>query len=132
MTLIDTSAWIQFFRRKGDPRAKERVAALLGSDSAAYTCPVLLELLAGARLAGEIELVQDALGLCAWQPFEAAYWERAAHLERTLRQRGVVVPRDDILVATVACECRLPLLCRDAHFDLIQNHGDRSLKVERV
>lgn len=132
MTLIDTSAWIQFFRQKGDPRAKERVAALLGSDSAAYTCPVLLELLAGARQASEIELVRDTLGLCAWQPFETGYWERAAHLERTLRQRGVVIPRDDILVATVACVCHLPILCRDAHFDLIHEHGDRSLKLERV
>jgi len=132
MILVDTSAWVQFFRRQGERGAKERVAAALSSDAAGFTCPVLLELLAGARLPAEIDLVLETLGLCTRYYFAAEYWERAAHMERTLRQRGFVVPRDDILVATVACECRLPLMCRDAHFGLIHDHGDRSLKLECV
>ena len=40
MTLIDTSAWIEFFRPKGDPLFKALVRDLIAIRKAAYTCPV--------------------------------------------------------------------------------------------
>jgi len=132
MMLIDTSLWIEFFRKKGNPQAKSRVAALINDDAAAYTCPVLMELTAGAREPSELELISETLGLCQRIVFQPNFWERAAHIERTLRQRGVTVPRDDVLVATVACESGLVLLCRDSHFDLIGRKADCGLKIEQV
>lgn len=132
MILIDTSAWIEFFRKKGDPRIKSRVASLLNNDCAAYTCPVLMELSAGARETAELELVSETLSLCQRFVFQPEFWERAASIERTLRQRGVTVPRDDILVATAACEHQLVLLCRDAHFDLIAKESGCALKIEQI
>jgi predicted nucleic acid-binding protein len=132
MILIDTSVWVEFFRKKGSLQAKHRVASLLNDDAAAYTCPVLLELSVGARETAEVELISETMGLCQRVIFLPEFWERAATLERTLRQRGATVPRDDILVATVAVECQLTLLCRDAHFDLIGRQGGCALKVEQV
>lgn len=132
MILIDTSVWVEFFRKQGSPRAKSRVASLLNDDSAAYTCPVLLELSAGARETAEVDLISETLGLCQRFFFQPEFWERAARIERTLRQRGVTVPRDDILVATVAIECQLTLLCRDGHFDLIGRQGGCALKIEPI
>ena len=49
MTLIDTSAWIEFFRARGDAILKSRVADLISFGAAAYTCPIRFELLVGAR-----------------------------------------------------------------------------------
>ena len=47
MTLVDTSAWIEFLRDSGSPVC-EHVDALLAEDLA--TCdPILMEVLAGAR-----------------------------------------------------------------------------------
>ena len=132
MILIDTSAWIEFFRKKGNPEAKNRVASLLNGDEAAYTCPVMMELMAGAREPAELELISETLSLCQRIVFQAEFWERAAQIERTLRQRGVTVPRDDVLVATVVCEHRMTLLCRDAHFDLIGRKADCALTIEQV
>jgi len=132
MILIDTSAWVEFFRKKGNPQTKNRVASLLSSDSAAYTCPVLMELSAGARETAELELISETLSLCQRFVFQPEYWERAASIERTLRQRGVTVPRDDILVATVAFENQLVLLCRDAHFNLIEKKSGCTLKIEQI
>ncbi len=132
MTLIDTSAWIEFFRKKGIPEAKSRVAALLNSDAAAYTCPVMMELIVGAREPAELDLISETLGLCQKIVFQPEFWERAAHIERSLRQCGVTVPRDDVLVATVASEHRLVLLCRDAHFDLIGQKAGCGLIIEQI
>lgn len=132
MILIDTSAWIHFFRKQGHPDAKRRVAAALNDDTAAYTCPVLFELLAGARLESEIALVRDTLGLCARLPFGESDWAQAAQLERMLRRHGAIVPRDDILIAAVACDRKVPVLCCDRHFDLIRAKGDAALIVQQV
>lgn len=132
MILIDTSVWIEFFRKKGSPLAKSRVASLLNDDAAAYTCPVLMELIAGAREPAEVELTLETLGLCQRIIFQPEFWERAASLEKTLRRRGITVPRDDVLVATTAIESRLVLLCRDAHFDLIARHAGCELKIEQI
>jgi predicted nucleic acid-binding protein len=129
MTLIDTSLWVEFFRKKGHPDSKQRVSDLMVGDLAAYTCPVLFELLAGARDKVESDLVQEALGLCERLPFEVHMWERAAQVEQALRKKGALVPRDDIFVAVVAAEREVPLLCRDTHFNAIQRHALPKLQV---
>lgn len=49
MTLIDTAAWIEFFRPKGDPWLKALVLELMTIQEATYTCPVAFELTCGAR-----------------------------------------------------------------------------------
>jgi predicted nucleic acid-binding protein len=132
MILIDTSVWVEFLRRKGDPRAKARVASHLELDEAAYTCPVLLELLVGARDDGEERLVRDVLEMSVRRAFGARHWEVAAEMEQQLRRKGCVVPRDDVLVAAVAAEDKLPLLCRDRHFDILRDLAGRKLIVEQI
>lgn len=129
MTLIDTSVWVEFFRRKGDAAAKQRVADLLSADLAAYTCPVLFELLAGARSSDETDLVLGAFALCERLTFDLPMWERAAVVEQGLRRKGSLVPRDDIFVAVVAVVRDVPLLCRDAHFDVIRRAALPSLRL---
>jgi len=48
VTLVDTSSWVHFFRRDGDPEVKSRVQNLLNEGSAVI-CPVILaELWMGA------------------------------------------------------------------------------------
>jgi predicted nucleic acid-binding protein len=128
MILIDTSAWVEFFRRSGDQAIKQQVAAYIDADSAAYSCPVYFELLAGVRN-NEQQVVEEALSLCERLIFEPTHWERAAELERRLRQRGVTIPRDDLFVAAVALEKQLPLFCHDRHFSIIQEKGAVPLRI---
>ena len=49
MTLIDTSAWIEFLRRSGDPTVKAHVASYPDAGQAATCGPIEFELLSGAR-----------------------------------------------------------------------------------
>ncbi len=130
MILIDTSAWIEFFRKSGEKFIKLEVATYLDLDEAAYTCPIYFELLAGAK-ENEIGLIDETLSFCERQIFKSNYWEKTAKLERSLRQKGITIPRDDLFVATVALEVNMAILCKDRHFDIIQNE-EGSLKVEQL
>ena len=101
MTLIDTSAWIEFLRRNGRADVKQRVAGWLELNEAAYCGPIEFELLSGAR-PGEMADIRDAFRFSERLDFPDACWQRAAQIERDLRAKGVTIPRDDIFVAAVS------------------------------
>ena len=128
MTLIDTSAWIEFLRRTGDRDAKARVAAYLELGTAAHCGPIAFELLAGAR-APELDDLETALDLSVLLDFPLACWKRAAAMERELRSRGVTVPRDDIFVAAAALHGDVPLYSCDPHFELMRDRGGLALRL---
>lgn len=128
MTLIDTSAWIEFLRRSGDSVVKGRVASYLEAGEAAVCGPIEFELLSGAMPAESADIF-TALSFCRMLEFSQACWRRAADVERELRGNGVTVPRDDVFVATVALEHALPIYCFDAHFDLMRSKGGQNLDM---
>ena len=107
MILIDTSAWIEFFRRSGNVAVKSRVAGWVETGEAGFCGPILYELMLGARPA-ETHLIRKVLGFCGFLEFSAAAWELGASLEKGMRENGVAIPRDDILVAAAALHHDFP------------------------
>ena len=130
MKLVDTSAWVEFLRRKGDLKVKHAVARLLQADQAAYTCPIRFELLSGVK-AGEEGDLEQVFALARHLPFEPEDWRAAALLERQLRGQGLTIPRNDLFVATVAMRTGLTLVCRDTHFDAVKKAAGDPLKIEQ-
>jgi hypothetical protein len=131
MKLVDTSAWVEFLRRTGDPQVKRAVARLMEDGLTAYTCPIRFELLSGVRPEEEGDL-QQALGFSHHILFEPDDWREAAALERLLRKQGVKIPRNDLFVATVAIRTGLSLLCRDAHFNAVTKAVGNKLAVDQI
>ncbi len=119
MTLIDTSAWIEFFRPTGDPRFKTLVRDLMAIKEAAFTCPVAFELLTGAR-EEEIDDLRTGLDLASRIVFLPEHWDLVGSLNAMLRAKGVNLPASDLLIATVAHSMKMPLLAKDAHFETIR------------
>lgn len=128
MTLIDTSAWIEFFRKAGRRDIKNRVAAYVELGEAAYCGPVHFELLSGAREA-EVQDIRSALAFAVLLDFPLDCWERTARIGKLLRGRGVTVPRDDILVAAAALHHGIALYADDAHFVLMREKGPLPLDL---
>jgi len=126
MTLIDTSAWIEFFRKSGSRETKTRVATMIELGEAAYCGPVEFELLTGAR-ASERKAVESALAFSNSLDFPRACWRLAADIEYSVRRKGVTVPRDDIFVAAAAKHHDVPLYTTDPHFSLIIQKGNVSI-----
>lgn len=128
MILIDTSAWIEFLKRRGDRVTKHRVAGLIDAGEAAYSDPILFELLRGAR-EEEIADVREALGFSSRLEFTQEAWELAAKMEKGLRRQGVAVPRDDVFVAAASVLYHAPVFARDRHFEIIRESVRPRLEI---
>ena len=128
MTLIDTSAWIEFFRTSGQQEIKSRVAGYIDLDQAAYCGPVEFELMTGAR-DSEVVAIRTALSFSVLLDFPLACWQEAAKIESRLRKRGVTVPRDDIFVAATALQHNTPVYAMDPHFLLMKDKGQLPLEI---
>jgi predicted nucleic acid-binding protein len=131
MKLVDSSAWVEFLRRKGDVAVKQEVARLIEAGLAAYTCPIRFELLSGVKKQEEADL-EEAFRFSRHVRFETEDWPGAALLERQLRREGITIPRNDLFVATVAIRTGLAIVCRDVHFDRICQVVGGRLKVDQV
>ena len=121
MILVDTSAWIEFLRDTGSPIC-QRVDDLLATEIA--TCDVVrMEVLAGARDEQHLQQLRRLLARASTLPTEPVDYDAAAALYRTCRQRGHTVRKlIDCLIAAVAIRGNVPILHRDADFDILAQH----------
>jgi len=119
--LVDTSAWIEFLRDTGSPIC-QRVDDLLATEIA--ICDVVrMEVLAGARDEQHLQQLRRLLARASTLPTEPVDYDAAAALYRACRQRGHTVRKlIDCLIAAVAIRGNLPVLHRDADFDILAQH----------
>lgn len=120
MTLIDTSAWIEFFRGRGALALS--VDAALASADAAIAGPVVTELRRGLSPRDRNRVLPLLTG-CAMLAEPPGLWDRAGDLGYALARRGKNVKTLDLLIATYAIEHGVPLLSGDADFRVIARHS---------
>ncbi len=124
MTLVDTSAWIEFLRATGS-ETHLAVRQLLDDDEPAHTTDVVvMELLAGARDDDHRDRLRRLLARCEHVPVRGLDdFEAAADLYRACRAEGETVRSlSDCLIAVVALRASLPLLHADRDFDVLARH----------
>jgi predicted nucleic acid-binding protein len=120
--LIDSSAWIEFFRGTGS-RANVAVRELMleRPGDVAITEPVILELLAGAPAGRPFSHIEKLTGAIQLLPVEAAVdYRDAAMAYRAVRRGGNTVRKTmDCLIAVVAARTGATLVHRDRDFDVL-------------
>jgi len=116
MTLVDTSAWIEYLR-PGLSEVGERVEALVLADESAWCDMVLLELWNGARGQTEKRKLEDLKATAHHLQTTKEVWELAARLATRCREKGKTFPAVDILVAACAVHHDVEVEHHDAHFD---------------
>ena len=123
MILIDTSAWIEFFRDTRSPIC-ERVEVLLESEIA--TCDVIrMEVLAGARDERHLNDLRRLLAMATHIATLPTDYDDAAALFRTCRQRGGTVRKlIDCLITAIAIRVDVPILHNDRDFQVLARHTD--------
>jgi tRNA(fMet)-specific endonuclease VapC len=114
MILVDTSAWIDFFRGR-DPLASAVDRALQHND-AAFCGPIETELRRGLATARERKKVLPLLRGCHFLPQPNDLWIAAGELGFALRRRGVSPKTMDLLIATYALSHSVGLLTADKDF----------------
>lgn len=124
MTLVDSSAWIEFLRATGSSPHRRLRALLAAGDPIAIMGTVVLEVLAGARDARELSDLRRLLAQSAFLPLEEpSDHELAAELYRACRREGSTIRRtSDCLIAAVAIRTGMPVLHCDADFDVLARH----------
>lgn len=121
MVLVDTSAWIEFFR--GHRRRGDEVDRLLDTGEASVCGPVLMELRRGFRTVAERRLVLGLIGACPVLAPPGDIWSEAGDLGYFLRRKGVTVKSFDLLIAAHALAHEVPLLTADADFARMKKAG---------
>lgn len=122
LVLIDTSAWIEFFRPDGDGRYRTAVSQLLDENEATLCGIIQAEILRGARSDREYRALADRLTALHYLPTAESLWTTMGSLGSQLLRKGVLVPSTDLLIASMAIQHRMPLLQKDRHFTLMARH----------
>jgi tRNA(fMet)-specific endonuclease VapC len=118
MILVDTSAWIDFFRDK-DPIASA-VDHALQDNEVALCGPIETELRRGFANARECNKVLPLLRGCHFLTQPDDLWVAAGELGFALRRRGVTPKTLDLLIAAYALSHSVGLLTSDKAFRLMQ------------
>lgn len=123
--LVDTSAWIEFFKPGGNQRVQWAVAAALEDGNVVTTSPILVELLVGLNPAR----AADARAIERLRSLEAVElnWNacgRAGTLGRALARRGRRIPTADLLIAGAAVAAAHEVWhVGDQHFVILAQAG---------
>ena len=115
MVLVDTSAWVEFFRHQGDLAVKLAVRNLLKEFEATLCGPVELEFLGGA-LPHEKNLIQAWFNILPYARNDQKIWRKAADLYSRMRAEGITVPWNDALIASISLEQDCRIYAVDKHF----------------
>jgi hypothetical protein len=121
MILVDTSAWVEFFRDRNP--AANVVDAAIADNEAAVCGPVETELRRGLLNRSERNKVLPLLSACHQLSEPAGLWLEAGELGFALRRRGVTPKTLDLLIATYALTHSVRLLATDTDFANMQKAG---------
>lgn len=124
MTLVDTSAWIEYLRATNSSTHHSLRALIENDVDLATTDVVVMELLAGGRDDDHVERLRRLLARCDLVAVEGlADYEEAAAIYRLCRRAGVTVRAlNDCLIAAVAVRADLPVLHADRDFAVLAEH----------
>lgn len=127
MTLVDSSAWVEFLRRTGSP-ANVRVRELLATRDIAICDAVRMGILAGARDESDLRDLHRFLERASFILTLPTDYEHAASLYRRCRRRGETVRKlIDCLIDAVAIRAGIPILHNDRDFDALARHTELQL-----
>jgi len=121
MILVDTSAWVEFF--KGREPVAHLVDDALAANEAAVCGPVETELRRGLLNERERMKVLPLFGGCHWLEMPTNLWAEAGDLGYLLRRKGVTSKTFDLLIAVYALSHSADLLTADRDFVAMSRAG---------
>ena len=123
MVIVDTSAWIEYFR-EGENSVANKVDLCLEQDLVGIGDLVYCEVIQGIRSPRERREVSGLLlSLPRFDMVGFSIAEKSASNYRLLRSKGVTVRKTiDVLIGTFCAEHGLQLMHFDSDFDLMAKH----------
>jgi predicted nucleic acid-binding protein len=120
MVLIDTSAWIEALRERGNPDIRKRVHEHMQGGQACWMPVVRLELWNGARGDREKKVLREFEQVLPELEVTAEVWNVAYDLARRARAMGLTIPVADLLIIACARHHGVAIETTDAHFAALE------------
>lgn len=131
LTLLDTSAWIEFLRDTRSPTC-ERVDSMLADGDPIATCDIIImELLSGTRNRREWSAIWALMNRTRVLPVRPLFdYEVGASLYKLCRRNGITPSNsNNVMVAAVAIGKDVPVLAADEDFGRIASISRLRLAV---
>lgn len=125
--LIDTSAWIESFKKTGNKSLQQLIIKTLDSSQVATTNIIMLELLQGCRDKKEYAEMKMRLESLELLPANGKVWDTAYNAGYNLKKNGITIPTIDLIIASIAKSYDYTLIHHDRHFRLVTKHLDISI-----
>ena len=114
--LVDSSIWIEFFRRPSAPVSLE-LDRLLAHRLVCTTGVIKAEVVPGARTPKDFRRLKRLFDALPLAPERDGFWTHVTRFQYRLRRNGIVdIGIPDLMVATVAIQNRKTLFSADEDF----------------
>jgi predicted nucleic acid-binding protein len=125
--LVDTSAWIEFFKKK-EPWYSA-VSGLMDEKRVCCAGLVLAELLQGAKSEKELSVLRDFRHVFEFLGESVDQWQAAGELSHALSRKGKSIGLSDCHLAVAAKTGNVRILTLDKHFEAIKGVAGIDLYV---
>ena len=125
LVLVDTSIWIDFFRKK--EAICNQLNQLVEEKRATTVKLVIAELIQGAKQEKEIEVINELDSVIPTLAELSDTWKKAGKLSYDLRKRGKVIGLTDCYIAVMTSEHNAQLFSLDQHFKVISKYYPLSI-----
>jgi predicted nucleic acid-binding protein len=119
--LIDTSVWIEFFRKK-ESHISSKLREYLKLNQACYAGPIAVELYQGVKTYKEIQIIDQLLQSITYVEITQTHYHHAGIISQKAARDGKVFSTIDMTLATVAHDEQLLLFSLDTHFQEISQY----------
>jgi tRNA(fMet)-specific endonuclease VapC len=127
--LVDTSAWIEFFRKK-ESSVSLILREYLKLNQTYYTGPIAVELYQGAKTSKEVEVIDQLLETIHYVEITRSHYHHAGQISHKAARSGKIFSIVDLILAVVAHDEQLNLLSLDTHFKEISRFCPLSLETQ--
>jgi len=124
--LIDTSVWVDFFRKK-ESLVSVKVRECLKLNQVCYAGPILVELYQGAKTQREIEILDELFDTISYIDITRDHYHHAGMINQKAAREGKVFSTIDVILAALAHDGGFSLFSLDRHFDDISRYCALSL-----
>ena len=124
--LIDTSVWIEFFRKKRIDISL-KLKNYMKLNQVYYTGPIAVEMYQGAKTQKELQVLDELFQTIAYIETTRTHYHRAGLIGQKAAREGKIFSTVDLIIAVVAYEERLSLFTLDSHFRDISRYCELSL-----
>jgi predicted nucleic acid-binding protein len=131
VVLVDTSVWVEVFRRSG----RFRLDSVIELEEVVTCLPVVQEVLQGFRDEQAFRVARGAMGALPVieSPLRAVVFDEAIRLYREARRAGLTIRSGvDCLIAACAIRNGLAVLHHDRDFDLLARVSPLQAREIRV